>query len=134
MVAVTWARSAARERVARTSAAARESRELRRQVLAVLGEEARPSDLLWCFDDGSRKLLTRAGFFSPSLDGGLLLLVLSNPSRRSSSAMRAFSATISVACAATSAISSSLDGSGRESNSGFIESLNRNSIQPSRKI
>jgi hypothetical protein len=78
--------------------------------------------------------LTRGGFFSPSLDGGLLLFVLSNPSRRSSSAMRALSAAISDDCAATSVISSSLDGSDRESNSGFIESLNRNPIPPSRKI
>src|SRR3954463_14003662 len=39
--------------------------------------------------DGSRKLVVRGGFFSPSLDGGLPLLELSNPSRRSSSATRA---------------------------------------------
>ena len=39
--------------------------------------------------DGSRKLVVRSGFFSPSLDGGLPLLELSNPSRRSSSATRA---------------------------------------------
>ena len=38
---------------------------------------------------GSRKLVVRGGFFSPSLDGGLPLLELSNPSRRSSSATRA---------------------------------------------
>src|SRR5262249_24222558 len=45
---------------------------------------------------------TRVGFFSPSLEGGLLLLLLFNPSRRSSSptrscsaATRAFSATFS---------------------------------------
>jgi hypothetical protein len=37
--------------------------------------------------------------------------------------MRALSDAISAACVATSAISSSLDGSGRESNSGFIEFL-----------
>jgi hypothetical protein len=41
--------------------------------------------------DGSRRLLTRAGFFSPSLDGGLPLLLLFSPSRRSNSAMRAIS-------------------------------------------
>ena len=39
--------------------------------------------------DGSRRLLTRRGFFSPSLDGGLPLLLLFNPRRRSNSAMRA---------------------------------------------
>jgi hypothetical protein len=84
--------------------------------------------------DGSRKLLTRGGFLSPSLDGGLPLLELFNPSRRSSSAIRAFSAAISAACALTSAISSSRDGSPRESAPGFIESLNRNPIPLSRKI
>jgi hypothetical protein len=77
--------------------------------------------------------LIRDGFLSPSLDGGLLLLVLFNPSRRSSSAICAFKAAISAACAATSAISSSRDGSDRESGS-FIESLNRNPIPLSRKI
>src|SRR6267154_5575614 len=38
--------------------------------------------------DGLRKLLTRAGFLNPSLDGGLPLLELSSPSRRSKSATR----------------------------------------------
>jgi hypothetical protein len=47
--------------------------------------------------DGSRKLVTRGGFLSPSLDGGLPLLELFNPSRRSSSAIRAFRAAISAA-------------------------------------
>jgi hypothetical protein len=56
---------------------------------------------------GSRKLRVRGGFFSPSLDGGLPLLVLFRPSRRSNSSIRAFKAAISAACAATSAISSS---------------------------
>ena len=45
--------------------------------------------------DRSRKLDTRAGFFSPSLDGGLPLFELFNPSRRSSSAIWALSAAIS---------------------------------------
>ena len=45
--------------------------------------------------EGSRKLLTRTGFFSPSLDGGLPLLLLFSPSRRSNSAMRACIAAIS---------------------------------------
>src|SRR5205823_7456809 len=57
--------------------------------------------------DGSRELLTRDGFLSPSLDGGLPLLELFNPSRRSSSAICAFKAAISAACAATSATNSS---------------------------
>jgi hypothetical protein len=55
----------------------------------------------------SRKLDTRAGFFSPSLDGGLPLFELFNPSRRSSSAIWALSA-------ATSATSSSRDSSAAE--------------------
>jgi len=68
-----------------------------------------PPDFL---PDRSRKLLTRGtrgGFFSPSLEGGLLLLVLFNPNRRSSSptrscnaATRAFSATFSARNAAFS--------------------------------
>jgi hypothetical protein len=66
--------------------------------------------------------LDSCGFFSLSLDGGLLLFVLSNPSRRSSSVMRGFNAATSAACATTSAVNSSLDGSGRDANSGFIES------------
>src|ERR1019366_9084259 len=80
----------------------------------------------------SRRLVTRAGFFSPSLDGGLPLFELFKPSRRSSSAICAFKAAISAACAAISAISSSRDGSAGES--GFIESLNRTPIPMSRKI
>ncbi len=47
--------------------------------------------------EGSRRLLTRTGFFSPSLDGGLPLLLLFRPSRRSNSAMRACIAAISAA-------------------------------------
>jgi hypothetical protein len=43
----------------------------------------------------SRRLLTRAGFFKPSLDGGLELFELFNPSRRSNSAIRAFKAAFS---------------------------------------
>jgi hypothetical protein len=39
--------------------------------------------------DGSRRLLTRTGFRRPSLDGGLPLLLLFSPSRRSNSAIRA---------------------------------------------
>src|SRR5271157_703187 len=45
--------------------------------------------------DGSRRLLTRRGFFSPSLDGGLPLLLLFRPRRRSSSATRAKSTCLS---------------------------------------
>src|SRR5262249_38273527 len=58
--------------------------------------------------DRSRKLLTRGsrgGFFSPSLEGGLLLLVLFNPSRRSSSPMRSFCPALSHSNAATRAFS-----------------------------
>src|ERR1019366_7302687 len=80
----------------------------------------------------SRRLLTRTGFFSPSLDGGLPLFELFNPSRRSSSAIRTFKAVISTACAALSATSSSLLGSGCDSR--FIESLNRKPLPPSRNI
>src|SRR5207244_2058674 len=75
--------------------------------------------------DRSRKLDTRAGFFSPSLDGGLPLFELFNPSRRSSSAIWALSA-------ATSAMSSSRDCS--VADSAFIESLNRSQIPLSRKF
>jgi hypothetical protein len=38
--------------------------------------------------DDSRKLLTRGAFLNPSLDGGLPLLLLFSPRRRSNSAMR----------------------------------------------
>src|ERR1019366_8220863 len=81
--------------------------------------------------DCSRKLLTRAGFFSPSLDGGLPLFELFNPSRRSSSVICAFRAAISAACAAISAMSSSREGPAGES--AFIESLNRSPIPMSSK-
>ena len=82
--------------------------------------------------DRSRKLDTRADFVSPSLDGGLLLFELFNPSRRSSSAICALRAAISPACAATNAISSSREGSAAES--AFIESLNRRLIPLSSQI
>src|SRR6516165_5767056 len=64
-----------------------------------------PPDFL---PDGSRKLLTRGargGFFSPSLEGGLPLLVLFNPSRRSSSPIRSFSPALSASNSATRAFS-----------------------------
>ena len=59
---------------------------------------------------GTSQALHRTGFFSPSLDGGLPLFELFNPSRRSSSAIRAFSDAFSALSAAISAISSSRDG------------------------
>src|SRR6266446_5627258 len=80
----------------------------------------------------SRKLVTRAGFFSPSLDGGLPLFELFNSSRRSSSASRAFRAAFSARSAAISAIRSSLDGSLGDSR--IIRFLNRKLQPPSRKI
>jgi hypothetical protein len=52
--------------------------------------------------EASRRLPTRTSFFSPSLDGGLPLLALFSPSRRSSSAMRA-------SCVRSSAMRSSLE-------------------------
>jgi hypothetical protein len=62
--------------------------------------------------DGSRRLLTRGGFFSPSLDGGLPLLQLFSPRRRSSSANRpssaAFSARSCTISARKAAITASL--------------------------
>jgi len=62
--------------------------------------------------DGSRRLLTRGGFFSPSLDGGLPLLRLFNPRRRSKSANRpssaAFSARSCTISACKAAITASL--------------------------
>jgi hypothetical protein len=91
--------------------------------------------------DPSRRLRVRCcrgGFWSPSLDGGLPLLVLLRARRRSSSANRAFNAAISAACraisaacAATSAISSSRDSAACDSRFGFIESLNRKSVKKS---
>src|SRR6516162_781449 len=60
--------------------------------------------------------------FEPVARRGLPLFELFRPSQRSSSAIRAFRAAISAACAATSAISSSRDGSLSESAFGFIES------------
>jgi hypothetical protein len=38
--------------------------------------------------DGSRELLVRGGFFSPSLEGGLPLFPLFSPSRRSRAVQR----------------------------------------------
>ena len=61
------------------------------------------STLFWApllLPDRSRKLLTRARFFSPSLDGGLLLLLLSRPRRRLDSTIRASSALIASLCRA----------------------------------
>jgi len=81
-----------------------------------------PPDFL---PERSRRLVTRAGYVNPSLDGGLPLFELFNPSRRSSSAIRVGSATIS-------AMSSFRDGSAADS--GFIESLNRSQIPLSRKF
>ena len=78
----------------------------------------------------SRRLLTRPGFFSPSLDGGLPLFELFNPSRRSSSAIRAFSDAFSALSAPISAISPSPDGS--LSVSRIIRFLNRKPVRPSR--
>jgi hypothetical protein len=80
----------------------------------------------------SRKLLTRVGFFSPSLDGGLPLFELFNLSRRSSSAIHAFRAAFPAISAATSAIASSLEvalGASR-----IIRFLNRKPTPPPRKI
>ena len=57
------------------------------------------------------RLFTRTGFLSPSLDGGLPLFELLNPSRRSSSTIRAFSDAFSALSAPISAISPSPDGS-----------------------
>ena len=82
--------------------------------------------------DPSRRLFTRTGFFSPSLDGGLPLFELFNPSRRSSSAIRAFSDAFSALSAAISALSSSRDGS--LSASRIIRFLNRKPVRPSREI
>ena len=80
----------------------------------------------------SRRLFTRTGFFSPSLDGGLPLFELFNPSRRSSSAIRAFSDAFSALSALFSAISSSPNGS--LSSSRIIRFLNRKPLPPSREI
>src|SRR5271166_5843382 len=58
--------------------------------------------------DGTRRLLTRGGFFSPSLDGGLPLLLLFNPRRRSNSATRAKSTCRSLTRSAFCAIRCSM--------------------------
>ena len=98
-----------------------------------------PQRLAWPFcppgflPDRSRRLVTRAGFFSPSLDGGLPLFELFNPSRRSSSASRAFSDAFSACRAATSARRSSIDGA-RGGDSRVIRCLNRNPSPPSREF
>src|ERR1035437_6669634 len=75
--------------------------------------------------DGSRRLLTRGGFFSPSLDGGLPLLLLFSPSRRSNSAMRA-------SCTSNSVMRSSFESWLSAVRS--IESLNRHHHPLSNKI
>ena len=87
----------------------------------------------------SRRLLTRAGFFSPSLDGGLPLFELFNPSRRSSSAIRAFREAFSAfrdafsaRSAAISATRSSVDSTLGVSR--IIRFLNRKLPTPSREI
>jgi hypothetical protein len=54
-----------------------------------------PPDFL---PEGVRRLLIRRGFLSPSLDGGLPLLLLFRPRRRSSSAMRVCSVTMRSCC------------------------------------
>ena len=61
--------------------------------------------------DDSRKLLTRAGFFNPSLDGGLPLLLLFSPSRRSNSASRPISIEFSARSNAFSACNASTSAS-----------------------
>jgi hypothetical protein len=61
--------------------------------------------------DGSRRLLTRGGFFSPSLDGGLPLLRLFSPRRRSNSANRPASAAFSARSCAFSACKAAITAS-----------------------
>src|SRR5271166_4815183 len=75
--------------------------------------------------DVSRRLLVREGFLlSPSLDGGLPLLPLFRPRRRSSSATRAASAAMTSRCAAASPDGARSSGSECESDGGNdIESL-----------
>src|SRR3954462_7362300 len=89
-----------------------------------------------CWPDGCRRLPTRGGFFSPSLDGGLPLLPLFSPRRRSNSAIRsrnpAISAAWRVSCASTSSISSPFVSSLRVARS--IEALNRQPGAASNKI
>lgn len=64
-----------------------------------------PPDFL---PEASRRLLIRRGFFSPSLDGGLPLLLLSRPRRRSSSAMRVCSVTMWSCCWVLRAINAAI--------------------------
>jgi hypothetical protein len=82
-----------------------------------------------------RRLLTRGGFFSPSLDGGLPLLLLFKPRRRSSSANRLISAAFSAQSnafsarnAATIATPSAASGASSQegvSSGGAIDTLTR---------
>src|ERR1700679_1979707 len=58
--------------------------------------------------DGSRRLLTRTGLFNPSLDGGLPLLLLFSPRRRSNSANRPVSTAFSARSNAISVRSASM--------------------------
>src|SRR3954467_1832660 len=89
-----------------------------------------------CLPDGCRRLPIRGGFVSPSLDGGLPLLPLFSPRRRSNSAIRsrnpAISAAWRVSCASTSSISSPFVSSLRAARS--IEALNRQPGAASNKI
>src|SRR5262249_38722510 len=82
--------------------------------------------------DRSRRLVTRTGFFSPSLDGGLPLFELFNPSWRSSSAIRDIRDSFSALSAAISVIRSSVDGAPGVSR--IIRFLNRKLPPQSRKI
>ena len=64
-----------------------------------------PPDFL---PEGVRRLLIRRGFLSPSLDGGLPLLLLFRPRRRSSSAMRVCSVTMRSCCWVLRAINAAI--------------------------
>ena len=55
-----------------------------------------------------RRLLIRSGFFSPSLEGGLPLLLLFSPRRRSNSASRPISAAFSERSTAFSACNAAM--------------------------
>ena len=78
-------------------------------VSAILSPKGIPAKVLTAWREeqfqlvisaSSRKLLTRRSLFNPSLDGGLPLVVLFNPSRRSSSSTRSSSASITASFSA----------------------------------
>src|SRR5271154_2454685 len=70
---------------------------------------------------GSRRLVVRVGLFSPSLDGGMALLLLSSPSRGSSSPTPATSAVFCANSAALTDCNATITASKRPISVGGVE-------------